>query len=68
MLENPRTGRQARNFKRNVPKILDLESSSEQVFFLKINTYLIQYGGQDVEAVPPLCDLRRQRSIKYLRL
>ena len=32
MFENPRTGRQARNFKRNVPKILDLKSSSEQMF------------------------------------
>ena len=32
MLENPRRGRQARNFITNVPKILDLESSSEQIF------------------------------------
>ena len=32
MFENPRTGRQARNFKTNVPKILDLKSSSEQIF------------------------------------
>ena len=31
MFENPRTGRQARNFKTNVPKILDLKSSSEQI-------------------------------------
>ena len=31
MFENPRRGRQARNFT-NVPKILDLKSSSEQVF------------------------------------
>ena len=35
MFENPRRGRQARNFttKFNVPKILDLKSSSEQIFF-----------------------------------
>ena len=30
--ENPRRGRQARNFTTNVPKILDLKSSSEQIF------------------------------------
>ena len=32
MYENPRRGRQARNFLTNVPKILDLKSSSEQIF------------------------------------
>ena len=32
MFENPRRGRQVRNFTRNVPKILDLKSSSEQIF------------------------------------
>jgi len=31
-LENPRRGRQARNFTTNVPKILDLKSSSEEIF------------------------------------
>jgi len=35
MFENPRSGRQARNFTTNVPKILDLKSSSEQIFFRK---------------------------------
>ena len=30
--ENPRRGRQARNLIANVPKILDLKSSSEQIF------------------------------------
>ena len=30
--ENPRRGRQARNFTTKVPKILDLKSSSEQIF------------------------------------
>ena len=29
MFENPKRGRQARNFTTNVPKILDLKSSSE---------------------------------------
>ena len=32
MFENPRRGRQAKNFTTNVPKILDLKSSSEQIF------------------------------------
>ena len=32
MFENPRGGRQARNFTTNVPKILDLKLSSEQIF------------------------------------
>ena len=35
MFENPRRGRQARNFTTNVPKIPDLKSSSEQIFFRK---------------------------------
>ena len=30
--ENPRGGRQARNLTTNIPKILDLKSSSEQIF------------------------------------
>ena len=36
MFENPRRGRRARNFKTNVSKILDLKSSSEQIFFRKL--------------------------------
>ena len=32
MFENLRRGRQAKNFTTNVPKILDLKSSSEQIF------------------------------------
>ena len=37
MFENPRRGREARNFTTNVPKILDLKSSSEQIFFRKLS-------------------------------
>ena len=37
MLENPRGGRQARNFTTNVSKILDLKSFSEQIFFRKLS-------------------------------
>ena len=36
MLENPRRGRQARNFTTNAPKILDLKSSSELIFSRKL--------------------------------
>ena len=36
MFENPRRGRQARNFTGNDPKIIDLKSSSEQIIFAKI--------------------------------
>ena len=36
MFENPRRGRQVRNFTTNVPKILDLKSSSEQIFYRKL--------------------------------
>ena len=36
MLENPRRGRQARNCTTNAPKILDLKSSSEQIFSRKL--------------------------------
>ena len=32
MFENPRRGRQARNFTTNVATILDLKSSSKQIF------------------------------------
>jgi len=35
--ENPRRGRQARNLTTNVPKILDLKSSSEQIFSRKLS-------------------------------
>ena len=36
MFENPRRGRQARNFTTNAPKILDLKSPSEQIFSRKL--------------------------------
>ena len=32
LFENPRRGRQVRNLTTNVPKSLDLKSSSEQIF------------------------------------
>ena len=36
MFENSRRGGQARNFTTNVPKLLDLKSSSEQIFSEKL--------------------------------
>ena len=37
MSENPRRGSEAKIFTKNVPKILDLKSSSEQIFFRKLS-------------------------------
>ena len=37
MFENPRRGRQARNFTGNNPKILDLKSSFKQIIFRKLS-------------------------------
>ena len=37
MFENPRRGRQARDFTENYPKILGLKSSSEQIIFQKLS-------------------------------
>ena len=37
MFENPRRGRQARNFTTDFPKILDLKSPSEQIFSRKLS-------------------------------
>ena len=44
MFENPRRGRQARNFTTNVSKIVDLKSSSEQIFFRKLSLGAPDYG------------------------
>ena len=49
MFENPRRGRQARNFTRNAPKILGLKSSSEQIFSRKL-----PLGAPDKECQFPL--------------
>ena len=37
LFENPKKGMRARKFTTNVPKILDLKSSSEQIFFRKLS-------------------------------
>ena len=44
MFENPRRGKQARNFSTNVPQILDLKSSSEQIFSESIRWVPLSVG------------------------
>ena len=44
MFENPRRSRQARNFTTNVPKVLDLKSSSEQIFCGKLSLGAPEYS------------------------
>ena len=66
MFENPRRGRQARNFTTNVPKILDLKSSSEQIFSRKLPL------GAHVRSIAGQLDLRigqkPARCVTYLSL
>ena len=50
MFENARRGKQARNFTTNAPKILDLKSSSEQIFSRKL-----PLGAPDVLRVVFFC-------------
>ena len=47
MFENPWRDRQARNFATNVPKILDLKSSSEQIFSRKLSLGALEKLGHD---------------------
>ena len=49
MFENPRRGRQARNSTTNVPKILDLKSSSESTDIFRKLTL----GAPDIDAKEP---------------
>ena len=54
MFENPKRGRQARNFATNVPKILDLKSSSEQIFHLRVrNGFETQMDKPKVNSFTP---------------
>ena len=45
MFENPRRGRQARNFLANVPKILDLKYHLPNKYFPKIDVGCPRYDG-----------------------
>ena len=49
--ENPRRGRQARNFSENDPKILDLKSSSEQIIFRKLSLGAPDPRAREISAV-----------------
>ena len=51
MFENPRRGRQARNFGKNVPKILDLKSSSEQIFSESIRWVPLSVGHDNQQSL-----------------
>ena len=55
MFENPRRGRLARNFITNVPKILDLKSSSEQIFFRKLSLGAPERGARLVFERDTIC-------------
>ena len=57
---NPRRGRQARNFTTNAPKILDLKSSSEQIFSRKL-----PLGAPDKKKVTWLNDSNKKQTNKY---
>jgi len=52
MFENPRRGRQARNFTTNVPKILVLKSSSEQIFSRKLPLGAPDYRPTTSSSIP----------------
>ena len=60
MFENPRRGRQARNFTTNVPKILDLKSSFEQIFFRKLSLGAPAFWGAFID----IHYLRQTRNVR----
>ena len=64
MFENPTIGRQARNFTTNVPKILDLKSSSEQIFFRKLSLGAPEKKTERGQYPPILIKIK----IKYVQL
>ena len=50
MFENPRRGRQARNFTRNVPKILDLKSAENCENCFLVNIIWSERGKLNIQA------------------
>ena len=68
MSENPRRGRQARNFTTNVPKILDLKSSSEQIFFRKLPLGAPDFSPQEVYKAEQVKNLNFDSSVKELKV
>ena len=63
MFENPRRGRQAINFTTNAPKILDLKSSSEQIFSRKL-----PLGAPDIAPSIRECDQHQTSSFNIYPL
>ena len=55
MFENPRGGRQARNFTKNVLKSLDLKLSSEQIFSFGCPWLLSRFHQINVPLLPFKC-------------
>ena len=55
MFENPSRGRQARNFTTNVPKILDLKSSFEQIFSRKLSLGAPVNTTVVLDEIVPIC-------------
>ena len=69
MFDNPRRGRQARNFTTNVPKILDLKSSSEQIFPENCRWVPLLHGSQAHTHEPTVTQLTVGNvPAKYARL
>ena len=64
MFENPRRGIQTRNFAKNVLKILDLKSSSEQIFSEKLTLGAPVLSVTEIAPKSPLLCLNR-RPIEY---
>ena len=53
-LENPRRGRQARTFTTNVPKILDLKSSSDQILSTNCRWVPLNRAAVTIDYIDPL--------------
>ena len=60
MFENPRRGRQAGNFTTNVPKILDLKSSSEEIFFRNLSLGAPDFSFKKVNFAVAMNKLRQR--------
>ena len=56
MFKNPRRGRRARNFTTNVPKILDLKTSSEQIFSENCRWVPLKDTTKKIKTDLKLCD------------
>ena len=66
MFENPRRGREARNFTTNVPKMVDRKSSSEQIFSENyrwvplLQALSTNYSRCNIQLSPKVADLKKK--------